>query len=61
MVHLMSAFLLRIVYFCVLAPVGIVLRAFGYDPLKLNPHQASSYWFNRKPSQYDANFFNKQG
>ncbi|CAN1496163.1 hypothetical protein MCEGE14_00358 [Burkholderiaceae bacterium] len=61
MVHLMSSFLLRIVYFLILAPIAIVLRLIGYDPLKLNPQQSSSYWFNRKPSKYDANFFHKQG
>jgi hypothetical protein len=35
MVHLMNSFLLRIVYFLILAPIAIVLRLIGYDPLKL--------------------------
>jgi ABC-type uncharacterized transport system permease subunit len=61
MVHQMNSFLLRIVYFCVLTPVGMILRAVGYDPLKLNSQKSSSFWSNKKPSQYDANFFHKQG
>jgi hypothetical protein len=61
MVNLVNSFLLRIVYFCVLTPVGMVLRAIGYDPLKLNSQKSSSYWSNKNPSQYDVNFFHKQG
>lgn len=61
MVHLMNVFVLRIIYFCVLAPTGIVLRAIGYDPLKLNPQKSASHWISKKPSLYDAKFFHKQG
>ncbi len=42
--------LLVLMFFIVFAPVGIVLRILGKDPLdqKLDP-QASSYWIERPP------------
>lgn len=44
-----SQFILGIVYYVVLTPIGLLLRLFGFDPMKRSlERQAASYWIERK-------------
>ena len=61
MLNILGSFLMRIVFFCILTPIAMVLRLFGYDPLKLHANQSDSQWFKRKQVKFDKNFFHKQG
>jgi hypothetical protein len=61
MLNTLSSILMRIVFFCILTPIAMVLRLFGYDPLKLRSNQSASQWFKRKQVKFDTNFFHKQG
>lgn len=61
MSRIFSTMLLPIVFFLVLTPIALVLRAFGYDPLKLRSNQSVSQWLQRKAVSFDARFFHKQG
>ena len=39
---------MALLFFGVFAPLGVVMRAFGYDPLRLKrDRSASSYWVRR--------------
>jgi hypothetical protein len=41
---------LGILFYCVLMPIGIVLRMAGKDPLRLRrDSSAASYWIARRP------------
>lgn len=40
---------LSLVFFAVVTPVGLLMRAFGKDPLRLRPHTAPTYWIVRQP------------
>lgn len=42
--------LILLIYYCVVTPIGLMLRASGYDPMmrKLNP-AATTYWVRRSP------------
>jgi hypothetical protein len=53
-----SHVILGIVYYAVLTPIGLVMRLFGYDPLK-RPFdaRAESYWVARKPSADPKRYF----
>jgi len=43
-----SNLFLRIIYYGIMTPFGIVLRATGRDPLKLKKPQGGSYWRDHK-------------
>lgn len=47
-----SYFLLFLVFFLILTPVGWSMRMFGRDPLRLK-EKADSYWIERKTEQTD--------
>ena len=52
--HLLARFTNPIVtgllFFAIVMPLGLVMRLFGYDPLRLRPDpKAESYWIARKP------------
>lgn len=47
---IVSPLVLAIIFFAVVAPVGMAIRLFGKDPLRLRPSPlARSYWIERKP------------
>ena len=47
---IVSPIVLGIMFFCVITPIGIVMRLAGKDPLRLRLEPgASSYWIERKP------------
>jgi len=47
---IVSPIVLGIMFFVVLTPIGLLLRARGRDPLRLKPNrQSRSYWIERVP------------
>jgi hypothetical protein len=41
---------LGLIYLTTIVPIGLIMRAFGHDPLRLKPDpQASTYWVRREP------------
>jgi hypothetical protein len=56
--YVMSHVLLGIIYFGVLTPVGLVLRAFGYDPMARRfDRGAPTYWVARETRPDSARYF----
>ena len=54
----MSHLVLAIVYYLVLTPVGLLVRAFGNDPMKRTlDAQAPSYWEARPPAPEAKRYF----
>jgi hypothetical protein len=47
---IVSPVVLGIMFFLVITPIGLFLRARGKDPLRLKPNrQSKSYWIERVP------------
>ena len=46
-----SLVLLGLIFYLVIAPIGLALRLFGHDPLKLRTSKVNSYWDSRKNHQ----------
>jgi len=47
-IHL--AFVLGLIFLTTVVPIGLLMRAFGHDPLRLKREpQAPSYWVQREP------------
>ncbi|MGI9239766.1 MAG: SxtJ family membrane protein [Verrucomicrobiales bacterium] len=55
---LLSHLLLSLVFYCVVFPIGLMLRVFRYDPLRrrLDP-TAVSYWLKRDPPAAPKRYF----
>lgn len=53
-----SHVLLAIAYYAVLTPTGLLMRAFGYDPMnrRFDP-QADSYWTPREANRDAGHYF----
>jgi hypothetical protein len=46
-----SPLVLGFLFFLVITPMGVIMRLFGKDPLRLKRDaQAASYWIDRKPA-----------
>ncbi len=49
--RIMNPLILGIMFFIVCTPMGVVMRCFGYDPLRMKPDgDADSYWIVRDPA-----------
>jgi hypothetical protein len=58
---IMAPIALGILFFLVIAPLGITARAFGKDFLRIKPDTArSSYWIHRIPPGPDGPSMNRQ-
>ncbi len=57
---IVSYLVLAAVYFLVFAPMGLVMRALGYDPLKraFDPRTAS-YWIDHRTGSDPSRYFNQ--
>jgi Saxitoxin biosynthesis operon protein SxtJ len=44
-----SPILLALLFYLVITPVGLLMRALGKDPLRLRRRESSSYWIARQP------------
>ncbi len=48
----MSPVVLSLMFFCVIAPIGLLMRVFGHDPLRLKRKgSADSYWILRDEAE----------
>ena len=56
----MSPVILGVLYFLVLAPVGIIFRIFKWNPLRRNLGEMESYWIIRNPPGPSSESFRKQ-
>ena len=53
-----SHLLLVVIYYLVITPIGLVMRAAGYDPLARRiDRQATTYWTPRKSPGEPASYF----
>ena len=52
--------ILMLVYFLVLTPMGIILRLFGWDPLRLKNRETESYWIVKDTDPVDRERYLKQ-
>ena len=56
-----SHVVLALVYYGVLTPIGLLMRIFGYDPMKRrNDPEAPSYWVKRAATPVDAKRYFRQ-
>ena len=50
MFKVVNPVVLALIYLTTIVPIGLVMRAFGHDPLRLKRDpQASTYWVRREP------------
>ena len=48
--HIVSPVVMAVIYFAVVTPTGLIMRALGKDPLRLRREpDAASYWIHRDP------------
>jgi hypothetical protein len=52
--------ILGIIFFGIFTPVGIMMRIFGRDELRLKPKKRRSYWRKRKESDPNCDGFKNQ-
>jgi hypothetical protein len=53
-----SHLLLATIFYLVITPVGLVLRALGYDPMnRVLDRSAKTYWFLHEPGDGAARYF----
>jgi hypothetical protein len=58
--RVVNPIVLGILFFGVIAPLGFVARAFGYDPLRLKRRAAGSFWVPRaSPGPSSPAFFDR--
>ena len=50
---------LAVVFFGVLMPVGLIMRVFGWDPLRRRAGRQSTYWHPHQGRQLDPKHFEK--
>lgn len=58
--HVTTPFLMGLVFFCVLTPIGLVMRIVGKNPLSLKYSNAESYWLERRPPGPEPESFKQQ-
>ena len=55
-----SSLILCILYYCVLTPIGLIMRLFGKDLLDRRwDKEASSYWIKKQPRSLDKEQYKK--
>ena len=54
---LVSNLLLRVLFYGIFIPVGLILRLFGRDPLRLKRPDSTSYWLDRQPPEDVASYY----
>jgi hypothetical protein len=53
-----SLLILLVVYYAVIAPIGLAMRLFGYDPMRRrSDRRATSYWVERENSGDIGRYF----
>lgn len=55
---MVSHTLLAIIYFGLLTPIGLIMRAVGYDPMQRRyDRTAATYWVEREPQTEASRYF----
>ena len=53
-----STILMLVIYFLIMTPIGLVMRLFGYDPMRMRPNPGvESFWIERPPSSDVRRYF----
>jgi hypothetical protein len=53
-----STILMLIIYFLIMTPIGLVMRLFGYDPMRMRPAAgAERFWIEGPPSSDVRRYF----
>ncbi len=53
-----SHVLLAAIYYLLLTPIGLLMKVFGYDPMRRKMDRAaSSYWVVREPKRDNSSYF----
>jgi len=55
-----SPIVLGILFYGLITPIALIVRAFGRDEMKLKPRQVESYWVERNPPGPSASSFKNQ-
>lgn len=59
--HIVSPIALGILFFLIVTPIGLIMRVFGKDPLRIRlDHAAKTYWIERIPPGPDADSLKNQ-
>jgi hypothetical protein len=58
--HFQSNLLLGLIYVVVVAPLGLIFKLFGQDPMLLKDRVLNSYWMKRKPITSITEFMKKE-
>ncbi len=54
-----SHVIMAIVYYAVVTPMGVIMRLFGYNPMRGNV--ADTYWIKREPTRDTKRYFRHHG
>tara|TARA_B100001964_G_C14139421_1_gene556665 strand:+ start:101 stop:502 length:402 start_codon:yes stop_codon:yes gene_type:complete len=57
---IISPIILGFIFFILFSPLGIIMKIFGRDVLRLKKHRRKTYWKNRKPVGPDRESFKYQ-
>jgi Saxitoxin biosynthesis operon protein SxtJ len=47
--RIVSPIVLALLFYLIVTPVGLLMRTFGEDPLRLRRRESASYWIVRQP------------
>jgi len=57
---IISPIILGFIFFFIFTPLGIIMRFFGRDELKLKKRSCSTYWINKTPQDFQKDSFKNQ-
>jgi hypothetical protein len=57
---IVSPFVLGVIFFALITPIGFFGRLFGRDELRLKGSKASSYWIDRVPPGPSSDSYKNQ-
>jgi ABC-type uncharacterized transport system permease subunit len=53
-----STILMMVIYYLIMTPIGLVMRIFGYDPMRVRPAAGTeSFWIERPRSSDVRRYF----
>ena len=58
--HVLNPLLLGLIYFLIFTPLGLLLRLFARDELKIRHRDTSTYWIVRSESDVTPSSFTRQ-
>ena len=58
--YIFSPIILGIIFFFIITPLGLILKFFGRDILRLKIKDKKTYWIDRENKEINVESFNKQ-